>query len=802
MIILKYLIVLSISLLLLNACSNSNPPAKTEGDDVATHIATLPSKAILSGSGEKLQLNAQSFNSANTAIPGSVSWRSDKPDIVSVDENGVVTSAVSVGKATITAFIDDVESAPIDITVATIANGVQLLHDHDIVLPATLSDPLALPSASNTYVLELSNDQTYEIGDIIIGAGSDYFGGEVIAIVEKANSWLVTLRQLPLTELFDDLVFKENNKIEDLTPFINPHILENFNIVTLDNGDIKFTLKEDIRSRLEAANLNFRKHSNTSDSDYIYSALDEEPDPLGAFISAVFPCTYNTVSAGADYITFSAVPNEFVIKHDLDLIFDYDSNENGLEKIAVDGVIEAGINYNFNIRSQFEGVAQCEIELFTIDPTIPGMFEDLMPISIPVNVGFKIDGNLQMIAGAVGVSGFTTADILTGIECNDVECSSLFEGSATTDIGYSYSLSTEQILQDSTQLNFNYMAYSTVGLRFWGFNFANYLAGLSERHRFALPNAQIIDASFDPGYSMHSETGFIPSQDHAGLWATFQHIGLLNADAPVTIQASNLNSVELAHSPLSARLQTELSGAHYIYPHTSPYTTRFNISLIPTSENYFQLNADQSAIEESYNIKEIIIYGTSDINDVTATTNELTRFTPIPGQTEFSFELERDDLVDRNMVYSTFVNTNSGVKVSEENGNIIDLEYILIGKSKLETYDVEITGEGFSTTDAYFIGPIIVTVQKSVNGLFEPADNVTIYYNDGNRLDLIERTAVTDIDGEATFSYSVSGFSGGTSPFNPPSIAADIFIDGQLHRALFPNPNYVGDPPVCTDCPL
>lgn len=795
---LKHLVIISISLFLLMACGSSNSPSGDKTDVSTNKIVITPGNVILSAAGETLQLSAQSFNSANTAVNNGVSWRSDKPDIVSVNDNGVITSSVSVGKASITAFIDNVESAPIDVTVATIASGVTLVRDKSIISPATLSKPLAMPSASNTYRLELSKDLTYQIGDKLIGSGSDYFGGEIIDITELANSWLITLKQLPLTELFDDLLYKENNKIDDLKPFVNPVILEYFDVVTLANGDLQFTLKEEKRLILEGANIDTTISPKINGSDVRFYNLD--PEPALSLLSFVFPCTYNT-STNAEFIAFSAIPNQFVIKHDLDLIFDYDADKNGLEKIAIDGVIEAGVNYNFNVLPQFGGIAQCEMELFTVEPSLPGVFSTLMPLAIPIHVGFKLDGSLQAVSGSLGVSGFTTADILSGIECNEVNCSSLFEGSAETDISYSYSLTSLEALEESTQLNFNFMAYSTVGLRMWGFNFSNYLVGLSERHLFASPIAQIIDDNIEAEYSLHSETGFSPSGDHAGLWTALQFIGLLKPDALVSIQSSSLNSEQLSRSPLAAKVQTELMGTKSLFPidgyrpHEG-YRTRFTLSLLPTTENYFQLNAEENITEETYNIKEVIIYGTGDVNDVTATTNELKRFTAAPGQTEFDIELERNDYVDEDMVYSAFVTTHSG-KTSDESINEEDLEYILLGKSKLETYDVEMTGSAYSTYSAFVIGPITVTVTKLVNGQPEPAENVTVNYRDGTTYDYIEKSVETDINGQATLSYERSGFTD-ASKYNS-FIDAYIYIDRKRYSHTFTNPNFTGGGPVI--CP-
>ncbi len=785
----KIVLLLIISIFIQTSCTSTDTAPETnkentQNTNTVSKIIITQGNTILTGSGETLQLSAQALNSDGSLVNTEVSWRSDKSDIVSVDDNGQITSFVAVGKASITAYIDGIESKPIDVTVATLAADIKLLRDRDIISVA-LKTPQLPPSANNTYSLSISKTTALEMGDKILGAGSVYFGGEIISLEQTEDAWLVTLLQLPLTEIFDDLTFNEKEKINDLTPYIKKEILQRYDVITLNNGDLQFTLK---------------KSEKLSQPKVISNAISSQqskatnPEALGFNLGA-FECHYSSTMS-VQPISFNVMPDQFVINHDIDFIFNFDMDTTGLQKIAIDGVIEAGIDYNINILPQLDGFAECELEVFAIEPSLPGIFVDLIPIDIPISIGFRVDGSLQSLAGAVQVSGFSTADIQTGIECDALQCQALFEGSASTDVDYAYQMATFETLNETTKANVSFMIYSTVGLRFWGFNFSSYLVGLSEKHTLASPAAQIANENNIGEYTLNSESGFIPGQNNSSIWDALNYLEVISYTV-VDIQ-QNLVTNEISRSPLAVKMQANIAGAKN-YDSAIPskdYTLHFDISILPSSENYFRTSANAISAQEQYNIKEIVIFSVGDTQNITATLQEIARIPAEPGQTEFSFEVERDNFVAqaRSTSYYAFATTYAGVSAEVQSGSEESLEYNLLAQATLDDYDVDIQGSASTSANEITYGPITINVTKNNQGISEGVEGIHIYYEEGQHGALLEKDIKTDIDGTATITFKVYD-NNRVEPYNYYDIPLSIFINGKLYTETFRNPNYVGPPP-------
>lgn len=472
---------------MLSACEQSESELSSDDDGATVSIIVNRSSVLLTGISETVQLTAFLQNANKDSVNTPIQWKSNKPNDIAVDEFGVVTSHVVLGSATIIAYQGDVESTPVSIIVATFAPDVVVVDESSLVSPPQLKDPLEIPSKVNPLIVSLLKTSTIELGDKLMGSGTNFFGGKVVSIEPLDDELLVTLEMLPLTELFDHLSVNEVIKLEHLEKHVNPKVAALYDIKIRADGSIEFSLKPGAKKQL---------------------LQNEIAAKASTYQVGAFECLYD-VAGNVQPIAIDVIPNSFIVDHDIDLIFDYDLDTVGLQKIAIDGVFEAGLHYDVKVLAGFDGFAECEMELFNIHPSLPGVFEFAMPLTIPLSAGFRVDGKMEVVVGAMQTSGLISSSVVMGVECGELACYPLFNADNDADFGFDYQLSTDQQLTDSIKVEHRLMPYATVGFKFWGFNFSSYRAGLAETHKIGLPVTLIKDELYEAEYYLSTETGFI-----------------------------------------------------------------------------------------------------------------------------------------------------------------------------------------------------------------------------------------------------------------------------------------------------
>ena len=696
--------------------NESNAPI----DNVPASIVVSHHDVLVNGTGGTAQLNAYAVNSAGQKLDDEITWLSDNQTIVTVDETGQLTGLVTNGNASVTASISDITSSPVRVTIATLASGAMVLDSSQIIGDVTLKNQALSPSDTNPFHVVVSKNFAVSVGDKIVGTAPSYVGGEVVSIEDNINDKILTLKALPVADLFEDLQINETVKIENLQEFVSPEIAEKYNIETKEDGSIVFNIKPGTNNKPVTLNPGTTRSKVSSRA---------ENDGVETLDLGIMACLYKT-ELGVQPITLNVTPDHIVINPDLDLIFEYDEDNGGLKKIAVDGTLDAGFYYDIGLQANFDGFIECEQELFVIEPSLPGVFDTIIGVAIPVSVGFRIDGKTQVHAANLKTSANVISTATAGVQCNESGCSSILTGDSNAHADFDIKMAGLEQAAESLRLQVKYMPYTTIGFRLFGFNFTSYRGGISETHNLAPFAAQIAaqhnGEDYMSDYFLAKETGFIPGQSHNLVWDYLKTMGLAEFDAPVDVE-NQITQTVLSRSPSASRFLVN----RVLKPDWDP-ELRFNLSLVPTSENYIQLPASATGNSEFFNLDEVIIYRVNDFDNIYGDMTEVARQKIEEGQTEIEINLLLDTMEDDRPVggkYYAFVTTNTGLDFSGENesGQIEShkMEYLVAQSHTQDPLIITKLKGSASTTNRN----IEIKIERDLgDGFFEPATDIVVNY--------------------------------------------------------------------------
>jgi hypothetical protein len=356
-----------------------------EGDtsSLTVEVETI----LLPGVGESRQVVAHAFDGAGTEVQGEFEFTSDNPDVVSVDDAGLLT-AQKLGSSTITVRQDELR-ATVLAYVATPKSGVVLISSENVVRGPFSIDGDPDSARYGTVLKEvdltegdrvLATDDTPIIGTVESTQGDD----ELSVVIELA----------PADAIFDELELHEEIALDDLdTAHVLEDVLQLYD-VEKSGEDLVFTLKDDI--------------------------VRQELGPAQGTV-AVEPFGCETMLSS--YPISMAAPPTMSVSTSLDFDLSY-SQQTGVEKIAVKGQVTTRLDVKPQITAQVDGNLTCEFQLAEIPIPVGGPLAFLFGGAVPLGVGFELSGKLT--ASTLGFEAFaqTQADFELGVEC-DPDCAML-----------------------------------------------------------------------------------------------------------------------------------------------------------------------------------------------------------------------------------------------------------------------------------------------------------------------------------------------------------------------------------------
>lgn len=237
----------------------------------------------------------------------------------------------------------------------------------------------------------------------------------------------------------------------------------------------------------------------------------------------------------------------------------------------------------------------------------------------------------------------------------------------------------------------------------------------------------------------------LPGQKHNLVWDGIKYLGLSKHDDEINVEES-LESQVISRSPLGAKVTAHKEGEWDSNPQTNQL--QFDISIVPTTENYYQFPSGASLSVDTYNIKEIVIMRVADPSEFSLSTEEIARVEAKPGQTEFTIDTFGEfETVDPKVHYYAFALTQAGLKIEDASGSSEDVEYVLLGKVTLEK-SIELT-----SVEYVFYSQTYDNVSSTCDP-YNILSNLPAYMNDEeidrSKIRHITYTASTGISGGST----------------------------------------------------
>ncbi len=373
------------------ACGGSNDDSPPVDGEIA-RIEISPASVMLTREGDQHALVAQAFAADGTPIATDVTWASSRP-AVDVDAAGTITANQAVGASQLVASAEGVSSSPALVTIVTVAEGVTVISDGDVV---------ELPHALDGAAEDL--DAPYEAtlrgappapGTLVLGGEGVSIGGEVVSSVAEGENSRVTLKLVPLPRLIAQAALDETIDGTPITPDVPPELAAAYDITFVD-GTYSYTPKRDSKRAFIAPAPTAGSFS-LPPIGACETSLPSLPISLAglpqfsAKLEPTFQVTYNTVEE-VQRIIVKAEPS-----------------------------FKATIGLVVNVDATFG--LECKSPLYSKLLKFPGWAGLILSGEVEAGIAFELEGKINVVNAGVELSTESTSKIEMGIECLAGNCS-------------------------------------------------------------------------------------------------------------------------------------------------------------------------------------------------------------------------------------------------------------------------------------------------------------------------------------------------------------------------------------------
>jgi len=616
----KYLSVLLVTMLLLSACGDGGTGSAVIDDQVVL-LKITPESTILARVNDSHQLQAQAFNAVSEKLNKNVSWRSSNPNIVSVDESGMLASMGTVGSATVVAEVDGVESSPATILVVETAINARFIDDNQIMGDYVQADPAADFAIGARYKVTLTGIEAPTIGTILIAREDQPVAGRVVDVNTLNEQLVVTLEMLPLNELFPDLNIDQTfvASKDDIT--ISKEAAEYYSMEQQVDGSYVFTLLPGTPAIRADGRIATAERATTTSRSVAIGTVANPFHP--------FDCTFTgpSFSGGNQIFSIPALSQTIVLSAPLPTLTVVYTSATGLQKLILKGQVKSTSSIKSKFSAQLEGKAECKLKLQEIKFPFPGALALIIGAQTPIGIGFEASGKITLADMEIGAIATAKLDAEFGLTYPAVN-NSHFISNITPSGELKPIINLPPVNSLTADLTFEpaMSAFGYADLTFgnpiidaWRITLANLQAGVKQNAKLALVETQIGDAGLKSNYQLSLELSARPASDLTGF------LGLLGV--PSTLVPSRSSSIPLTTSPtvptpvaqsITADVENFLTGD----------VVNFTVKLDPDSVNY---------IPGVYNVDEILIYQ----NRVAIGVNGpelVARVTATDNQTEFNID--------------------------------------------------------------------------------------------------------------------------------------------------------------------
>jgi hypothetical protein len=242
----------------LNDDDNSNTTSSGGGTPTAVaRIEISPSSALISEKGKTKALKAKAYDANGKPVAASVSWTTSHPDQIAIDTGGNVTSLVTNGSAVVVAEANGIKSPPALIVATEPAAGALAVTDDQVIVDPVAVDPTAVRSLNNPYEVVVRMPVPPPVGSILYSSESKPIAGRVLATEPVGENIKVTLKLIPINEMFPNLQIDEVIDASSVTPNFPSDVQENYDIDRSGNT-YSFTPKPNTNPNVNSASARAR----------------------------------------------------------------------------------------------------------------------------------------------------------------------------------------------------------------------------------------------------------------------------------------------------------------------------------------------------------------------------------------------------------------------------------------------------------------------------------------------------------------------------------------------------------------
>lgn len=363
---------------LLGTACPAPKPELPSGTPVRLELS--PAAVLLEREGATRPLTVRAFAADGTEVaPGAVTWRSSKPEHVTVDAAGTLT-AVGVGSSQVTATVGTLEVTTA-VASARAVEGAVLVRDAQVgaITPADPAVPFGL---GLRYRVALVGVTPPAVGAVLLASEAAPVAGKVVAVSGET----VTLEVVPLAQLFTAFSFRET--FTDL-PAAMPA-----------------RTRDGVVDRPAAAD-------GTASYGVKQQGLGSE------FEVGPFDCEAETE------LPFALAQSAFSVKNNPTWDLQFDDQVQRLvisDSIALDVVLEP------QLRGELNGKLECKLPLASREIPVPGPVGLLFGVVLEAGVGFGLEAKSPVVPGlSVLVNVKARGSARVGVDCVNYQCTGVNE---------------------------------------------------------------------------------------------------------------------------------------------------------------------------------------------------------------------------------------------------------------------------------------------------------------------------------------------------------------------------------------
>lgn len=375
------------SLVLLGLCAC---PSKPPGPAPA-RLELSPAAFLLTPAAASKTLTLKGFDAqgAEVGVEGAT-WTSSRPDVVSVDANGVAKALKTPGSATLTATVNGLAIRATVATVEPVSNAL-LVTDAQLGRALEPVDPVAKFGPGFQLKVSLVGVSPPAVGAVLIASETAPLAGKVVAV----DGQKVTLEIVPLAQVFKAIDFRE--KFSNLPEEIPVRTREAFSTQANADGTTTFTLKkaQPLKTEFEVGPFDCKAQTALAFGfDKAELTLDSNP-------SWEVELTRGAAGSSRSRLVLTDAPT-------------------------------VTLRLKPTLRGDLNGTLECKLKLYTREIPIPGPVGIFLGVIIEGGVGFALAGTTPIVSGvALDFTARAKGNVKVGFDCTGAACTTIHEVDVT-----------------------------------------------------------------------------------------------------------------------------------------------------------------------------------------------------------------------------------------------------------------------------------------------------------------------------------------------------------------------------------